>query len=377
MNFIDINNHTKNKYKLNLWKKYGNICYKLNKKSLKSINCCFDYDETLASLRTSDPKKNVVEILNKLSLKYNIIIFSNQKGVSIGKTTNTEVQKLIDDFCTKINIPISIFYSTTDDENRKPMIGMFNFAKKLFEKTKFKYYCGDAAGRQGDFSISDLYFANNAGIKFKTPEEVFNNQKNIQIATKKIKDLYKDDLWLKGKLTNKRIILKYYTLNDIEDKLPSFNINKYKYLIIIIGSQGSGKSTLAEFLSEKYNFGIINRDQLKTQSKMNKAFLKFKDSKKGIVIDNTNATKKNRDLWTNKLKNDKDWKIIKIFINIPKILSFHLTKYRLLFNGKKIPSVAIHSFYKKLEIGNKGGYVIFNKPIIKHKFNQNMRFVWR
>ena len=73
--------------------------------------------------------------MNKLSLKYNIIIFSNQKGVSIGKTTNIEVQKLIDDFCTKINIPISIFYSTTDDENRKPMIGMFNFAKKIFEKT--------------------------------------------------------------------------------------------------------------------------------------------------------------------------------------------------------------------------------------------------
>jgi bifunctional polynucleotide phosphatase/kinase len=368
------NQNVKNNY----WLNHDTIYYKLNIKLIKKNNCCFDYDDTLAFLRTSNPRPNVIKTLQKLALDNNIIVFSNQKGVSSGKSTNEEVQSLMDKFCEKVNIPICIFYSTTDDEYRKPMIGMFNFAKTIFEKTKFKFYCGDAAGRPNDFSISDLYFANNANINFKTPEEIFDNRKNMKIATKKIKDLYKDDIWINGLLTNKRKILNYYTLSDLVKLLPNFDTDKNNYLIINIGPQGSGKSTVAKFLSSKYDFGIISRDQLKTASKMNKAFTNFKKSKKGIIIDNTNPTKKNRDLWSDKLKNEKNWKIIKIFIDIPKLLSFHLTRYRMFFGGAKIPSVAIHTYYKRLDLNNQlDGTIVLNKPIIDYKFNHNLRFVWR
>ena len=359
----------------NIWSNYDEtLFYKLNIGSLKNTNCCFDYDDTLAYLRTSNPMPNVIDTLRQLSLKNNIIIFTNQKGVSSGKSTNEQVQSIIDKFCEKINIPISIFYSITDDKYRKPMSGMFNFAKNIFKKTKFKYYCGDAAGRLNDFSVSDLYFANNNKIKFMTPEEVFNNKKKMNLATKKIKDLYKEDVWINGILSNKRSILEYYNLKDLDKKLPILDVNKYKYLIINIGPQGSGKSTLSKYLSEKYDFGIISRDKLKTKSNMNKSFLNFKNSKKGIIIDNTNPTKKNRNLWINKLKND-NWKIIKIHIDIPKLLSFHLTRYRMFFGGSKIPSVAIHSYYKKLESDE--NCIVLDKAIIDHKFNHNLRFVWR
>ena len=57
------------------------------------------------------------------------------------------------------------------------MTGMFDLMISLLNPINVEYYCGDAAGRKGDFSRSDLYFANNCNILFKTPEEVFTDSK--------------------------------------------------------------------------------------------------------------------------------------------------------------------------------------------------------
>lgn len=60
---------------------------------------------------------------------------------------------------------------------RKPQLGML---KELYKdlgpeisKDHIKFYAGDAAGRQNDFSDSDKVFAERANIAFKTPEEIF------------------------------------------------------------------------------------------------------------------------------------------------------------------------------------------------------------
>ena len=75
-------------------------------------------------------------------------------------------------FSESLDYSISFFYAISDDKYRKPMRGMYDLFRSLVDK-KVVYYCGDAAGRKKDFSISDLYFANNIGVKFKLPEEVF------------------------------------------------------------------------------------------------------------------------------------------------------------------------------------------------------------
>ena len=84
--------------KNDFWLNHDTIYYKLNIKSIKRYNCCFDYDDTLAFLRTSNPRPNVIKTLQKLALDNNIIVFSNQIGVSSGKSTNEEVQSLMDKF---------------------------------------------------------------------------------------------------------------------------------------------------------------------------------------------------------------------------------------------------------------------------------------
>ena len=97
---------------------------------------------------------------------------------------------------------------------------------------------------------------------------------------------------------------------------------------------------------------------------------------KGIIIDNTNPLKKNRDEWIDMLTDKKIWKVKIIFINILKIEAVHLTKYRLFHSGKKIPSIAINIYYKNLEIPSKdeGEIIELNYSINNHDFNYNLRF---
>jgi bifunctional polynucleotide phosphatase/kinase len=76
---------------------------------------------------------------------------------------------------------MQVFIATSDDEYRKPGIKMWDVLERnndgiKIDKSK-SFFCGDAAGRKNgkikDFSDSDLKFALNVGIEFKTPENHF------------------------------------------------------------------------------------------------------------------------------------------------------------------------------------------------------------
>ncbi len=77
---------------------------------------------------------------------------------------------------------MQVFLSTAEDSYRKPGTAMWElFNSKFNGKMKLdmnkSFYCGDAAGRKDakhkDFSDSDYKFALNAGLLFKTPENLF------------------------------------------------------------------------------------------------------------------------------------------------------------------------------------------------------------
>lgn len=370
------------------WTTYSSCYYNIENYDCTKPMVSFDYDETLCEKFTSIMLPNVKEKLLDILKNYNVCIFTNQLGISKKKITQQELQSRLNEFklklkeaCFSLNIVLNmqIFYSTCDDNYRKPMTRMFKLMKNLLNPIDVVYYCGDAAGRSNDFSRSDLYFANNCLINFKTPEEIFyNTSSDIILKVKILKsyELYNHDIWCNGQLSNNRKIVNYNNIDILNNISLS---NTKKTLFLMIGPQASGKTTITDYLSNKFNLGIINADNQKTKSIMKKAFEKYqKDlTLSGIIIDNTNSKKKSREEWINYLNDKSYWDIKIIFIDINKNISFHLTKYRQNYDGNKIPSVAIHSYYKNLEKPNndEGEIITLNNPISKIKINQNLRFI--
>jgi DNA 3'-phosphatase len=339
----------------------------------------FDFDDTLVDLKTRAILPNVIEKLKALYETYDIVIFSNQLGVKRGKVTNEEVQNVFETFINVFEFPINVFYSIDEDIYRKPNTGMVDLYTDLSNGfVNWFYYCGDAAGRYNDFSTSDLFFANNCSIRFKVPEQIFGQYNGQFLACKEIKalELYKEDDWKDGGLSNHRKIFDILQVKDNEDFDVEFS--KDKMIIVMVGAPGSGKSSLTKHLSDKYLMGIINGDTIGSKSKQVKKFNEYvelvqNEELYGIIIDNTNPSKVDRDFWFDKL--DETWDKEVIYIDISKPLSFHLTNYRTNFGHKKIPSVVIHTFYKKLEIPNR--CIHYTNPLTNIDFNHNLRFVWR
>jgi len=360
----------------------------------------FDFDDTLVynDIWTKGDNggkimPNVKDKLNELYFNFDIVIFTNQNGIMKGKITHEQLQLKIDKFINDIGIPLTVFYSIDKDNFRKPNIGMYDLCMSFSNGQCIEYYCGDAAGRvndgsKSDFSASDLFFANNANIVFKTPEEVFFNSEQMILADRKVKalELYSGDIWDNGKLANSRQLFDVDHIDSID--IPDFDLSK-RVLIVMVGSQGSGKSTLSKEISELYDFDIVNNDTLKSKRLIDKRFKELQNKCNGIIIDNTNNIESIREYWFSLCK---DWNQYVIHIDIEKIHSMYLCKYREFCSGisipsvsipsvsipsVSIPSVAIHTYYKRFEEPDCNKDIVlykYNKAIVSESINFKIRF---
>ena len=159
----------------------------------------FDMDDTMITRKSGAkwPKdahdwiflnEKVSPTIKKLADEgYKIVIFTNQNGIKKGHTKAEDIQVKVGNIAKAIGVEMQVFAATSEDEYRKPGVGMWTiFAEKYNGKGKIKieksFYCGDAAGRKDakhkDFSDSDLKFALNVGIEFKTPENLFLGEKD-------------------------------------------------------------------------------------------------------------------------------------------------------------------------------------------------------
>jgi polynucleotide 3'-phosphatase len=174
----------------------------------------FDLDSTLIKTRSGGTfSKNAEDwkwcfdtVLAKLEeiSKANgtIVIFSNQAGVLSDKRESKSMYHfllkvksiLLDLNKHGIGSKVWIYASTGQSalskkkgidpkrftKYRKPAVGMFedfekeyNNLKKEQLKNENVVFIGDAAGREGDFSDSDLKFAKNCRVEFRIPEDFF------------------------------------------------------------------------------------------------------------------------------------------------------------------------------------------------------------
>lgn len=326
---------------------YNNLSF--DPKKIKNIYL-FDLDYTL--IKTKSGKKFPIDKNDWIILNPNIgTKLNNMSNCLIGIVSNQKGLKNQDDIKNweyklnqishelKINF---VFASTHDDRYRKPLPGSFEYIKEYYKTIEWDelksnkkiYYIGDAFGREKDFSDTDIKYAINNELKFKTPEIFFK---------------FNNDEGNSGSITYPVInYLNKQEQTQIFDKLDKA-IQKYKKIIIItIGFPASGKSFLRKELIKKYpQFHYSNNDDIieKVQSRM--LIKKIDPNYDFIIDDNTNIDKSIRD---NKLQMFKDYYKIGIWFNYELDVCFHLNWMRMYwFGGKLLPKVTYYTLRKKFD----------------------------
>lgn len=364
------------------WKIHSDYLYGTTKKfSFKDKIAMFDLDNTLITTKDgrtfpideNDWKWRFSNVPSKLKSlfdnEYCIIIISNQACIAVGKQTVekwTGKLDLIEIELAKLGIEFRAFCSVDQNKYRKPIPSFYDeFIPKFVETSDGKidgnidlqnntkdlkslsrrFYCGDAAGRKGDFTDTDLKFALNCNVLFYTPENMFQNKPNIYPLIK---------------YPNIFTVPSYFAEKS---KSINFKPKSKKQMLIFTGFPASGKSHLAKFLEESHNYKIINQDTLKTKLKCLKETAKLLKQSHSIIIDMTNPDIESRKNWID-LAIPHKYEILSVHINTSENHSKHNNIYRELYcNSKRVP-LLVYNIYKKK----------FQKPELSEGFDKLVEY---
>ena len=309
----------------------------------KKKHAMFDLDSTLIETKSgkkissdiNDWKflyKNINEMIQKYyEDDYSIVIITNQL-----KMPPNDIIKKITNICKKLeDIELIIYVATKKNKFRKPCPGFYyDLIMCNNEINKNTFYCGDAAGRKGDHSDCDYKFALNCNIKFKLPEQIFDNVKDVILPKINYPDL---------KISNNKFL---------------FEPDKNKEIVIMVGFPGSGKSTIAKKISDTYDYKLINRDTLKTLAKCHKLAKQLIEDEESFIVDNTNPDLETRKFYIDLAKKN-NYYITCIWMQTSEELSMHNNHYRNVSNNLLlIPDIAYRIYKKK-----------FTKPSKKEGFD--------
>ncbi|KAL3463222.1 polynucleotide kinase 3 phosphatase-domain-containing protein [Aspergillus heterothallicus] len=264
----------------------------------------FDFDSTLVSTASGNRfAKNaedwkwwnpiVPSKLRELHFDgYHVAIISNQKAVKAKKEKNGSDSKSLTNLKGRVtavmghlDIPISVYAATEDDEFRKPRSGMWRelLDDYDFDVTGVDYsasiFVGDAAGRPNDHSTADRGFAVNAGLPFKTPEEFF-----LDAPPEPVVESFDPTQYIQP-------------ADSPDDVLPPFSRKSPLELVMFCGSPGAGKSTFYWNYLEPLGYERVNQDNLKSRPKCISVAKEHLAAKRSVVVDNTNADPETRALW--------------------------------------------------------------------------------
>ena len=367
-------------------------------------------------------------------------LLTGKRGLITIEQFKTRWDDIYNTFKTMYNIEsVYLIVSLHDDFYRKSATAMWEFVETHLNNNikvnrNSSLYVGDMAGRKGDYAYTDLMFSMNLGVPFMVPE-VFYGDATGKLASnqtpKLIKDLEKDHKIFnarkyleddkeitknhKNNYETIKMIKKYLENNENDKKMDNKN---GKILILYVGSPASGKSHfLKNYLPDfKRTILYMSQDTFNgTPAKFIKTISQYMDMNTDIgniiVIDNTNGTIKTREKYIS-LAHNKGYKVMVIYFDTPKEICMHLNALRTKINniytelntipssikddkddkgdnkkdGKddnddsnsNVPAVAIHTYWKKLEIPDKKEnmnelFTIYFEPIFpKTKTNYDI-----
>lgn len=335
---------------------------KFNIKKSSNKIAAFDLDHTLIEPNHSKvfPKdyddwiwkpyvKNNLKQLNDNG--WTIVVFTNQGGKN---TTKEGLLYKFNKINNDIDIDMSFLASISRNYSRKPFPGMWNKYKKMMKdlfnvniKDCKTFYCGDAFDNTHKaLKANDLKFSINIDVPFIKNIDLFNpdfiliNLENLYYKLDYQQLLPKLDFCQKKVNLEKIALLQF--------------LKKYRYLFII-SPNSTGKTTFCKKYLVTKNYLRLSKDEYKEKDYFNSIGFNIKAK---LVFDNTNYSKKSRDkilkiLYKNGVD---DNEIGYIYRDIPKKLSLYLNSYRHFINRGNyplVPEIAIHKYYKSLELPNK------------------------
>ena len=273
-------------------------------------------------------------VVPKLKAMYNdgyeIVIVSNQKKMS-GADVKTKATLIYDD----LQLPFVFISGHSDLYYRKPQLGLWEVLLEyiLLDAKNVDYkqsvFLGD--------SVADLYFARNTGIPFIHTDMFFTGVPNKEFA----------------KIEDKEHPLTNWVSRDAKDIIEPLLSSKKssKRFVIMVGSPASGKSYYSRKFEMEAGYIRINKDDMKTDAAMLKAFDAGLEKGQNIVIDGTNATKESRLKWIS-VARKASYHITIMWMNFPMPVVEFLDNYRISKNKNQethVPAVAMRVYYKKLE----------------------------
>ncbi|TYZ63300.1 hypothetical protein PybrP1_009089 [[Pythium] brassicae (nom. inval.)] len=279
---------------------------------------------------------------------FELVVFSNQNGIAAGHVTVTELQAKVEAIVKSLNLPVLVILATRSDRMRKPRLGGWHEMLQVLGldaagvDMDASFYCGDAAGRPKiagrakDFAATDYKFALNLKLQFHTPEALF------LASTQRVHTHL--DMWEIGFDPRPLALNNSFAATAAWLAPPTAELAKTtQEVVVLVGPPASGKSFFSKTRFPGYV--VINQDELRTLANCKKHCLDALAQQKSVVIDSTNRDTRSRGEWM-VLAREQNVPVRCFEMDVEKALSMHLNTFRSLTEEKKIPDIAIHTFYK-------------------------------
>ena len=293
------------------WNREGSLYYTTSPSSLvaQSYLALFDVDWTITfaqkkllphwapdDIELLPGRQKILEQLIKMG--YTLIFVTNQ--LVKGKTPKSDAARMerverITNFMRKLSLPCMVFIATGDDNYRKPHTGIWEKISEMVPKIDYSFFVGDALGRPQDFADTDRKFAENIGIPWYSPEDIF--------------------------------------------PPPRVVLPKGKNLVITVGAPGTGKSSYSLSL----NYSVISSDNYKSNKKKILAVLEddLKKGVNGVVVDATNPKQEDREVYY-ELAQKYGYNIVVLYFVRDG------AGWNKLRGDNRVPTMAYHKFFSNL-----------------------------